>query len=81
MSEKEMVNHPDHYQHGPLHALCGKPIEVIDITEAAKYPNLSNVLKYVMRADHKGNAMQDLEKAAWYINREIERRIRYGEAG
>ena len=33
--------------------------------------NLGNVVKYITRADHKGNTMEDLLKARWYLNREI----------
>ena len=36
--------------------------------------NLGNAMKYIWRADEKANALEDLEKAAWYINREIARR-------
>lgn len=61
------VNHPAHYTHGG--------IEVIDAIEAWKLNyHLGNVVKYVARADHKGTAIQDLQKAAWYLNREILRR-------
>ena len=37
---------------------------------------LGNAIKYIWRADLKHDAIEDLEKAAWYINREIERRKR-----
>ena len=58
------VNHPAHYKTGG--------IETIDFIEAKKLNyNLGNVVKYVTRADHKGNRKQDLEKAAWYLAREI----------
>ena len=58
------VNHPDHYKVGG--------IETIDFIEAKKLGyNLGNVVKYLTRADHKGNRKQDLEKALWYLNREI----------
>ena len=61
---KEMVNHPDHYQGGKL--------EVIDIIEDYKLGfSLGNAIKYILRADKKGNKKQDLEKALWYINREL----------
>jgi len=33
--------------------------------------NLGNVIKYILRADKKGNKKQDLEKAQWYLNREL----------
>lgn len=60
------VNHPDHYKVGG--------IETIDFIEAkALGYNLGNVVKYVTRADHKGNRLQDLEKAQWYLSREISR--------
>lgn len=61
----EKVNHPPHYTH--------LPVEAIDITEHFNFC-MGNALKYIIRADHKGNAIEDLKKAAWYINREIERR-------
>ena len=61
------VTHPDHYRQRP------SGIECIQITEHMGF-NLGNAIKYIWRADLKGNAMQDLEKAAWYINREIGRR-------
>jgi hypothetical protein len=59
------VNHPAHYKVGG--------IETIDFIEAKKLGyNLGNVVKYITRADHKGNRKQDLEKALWYLNREIQ---------
>lgn len=64
---KEEVNHPSHYQ--------GKNgIEVIDIIESFNLDfNLGNAVKYILRADKKGNRLQDLKKASWYINRSIEK--------
>lgn len=62
--EPDPVNHPPHYKTGG--------IETIDFIEAKQLNyNLGNVVKYVTRADHKGNRKQDLEKAAWYLAREI----------
>ncbi len=61
---KEMVNHPAHYQ--------GTKTEVIDIIEDYNLGfSLGNAIKYILRADKKGNKKQDLEKALWYINREL----------
>jgi len=61
---KEMVNHPDHYQGGKL--------EVIDIIEDYNLGfSLGNAIKYILRADKKGNKKQDLEKALWYLKREL----------
>ena len=58
------VNHPAHYKVGG--------IETIDFIEAKGLNyNIGNVVKYLTRADHKGNRKQDLEKAMWYLNREI----------
>ena len=60
----DMVNHPAHYKVGG--------IETIDFIEAKKLNyNLGNVVKYLTRADHKGNRKEDLLKARWYLNREI----------
>ena len=60
----DLVNHPEHYKTGG--------IETIDFIEAKNLGyNLGNVVKYVTRADHKGNKLQDLQKAQWYLNREI----------
>ena len=36
--------------------------------------NLGNAITYIWRADEKGNAIEDLRKAAWYVEREIQRR-------
>ena len=61
-----MVNSPRHYNHGKL--------EVIDVIEDWNLGfNLGNVLKYIARAEHKGNRQEDLQKAKWYLSREIER--------
>ncbi len=62
---RDMVNHPAHYKVGG--------IETIDFIEAKKLSyNLGNVVKYITRADHKGSKRIDLEKARWYLNRELE---------
>lgn len=60
----DMVNHPPHYTAGG--------IETIDFIEAKSLGyNLGNVVKYITRADHKGDKHEDLCKARWYLNREI----------
>lgn len=69
MAEHDPVNHPAHYTWLP------NGIEVIDITENFNF-TLGNALKYIMRAGRKGDAVtqvEDLQKAAWYIDREIRR--------
>ena len=63
--KEDMVNHPPHYKVGG--------IEVIDFIEAKGFGyNLGNVVKYIARAGKKGSALEDLQKARWYLNREIE---------
>ena len=58
------VNHPAHYKAGG--------IETIDFIEAKGLNyHLGNVVKYITRADSKGNREEDLLKARWYLNREI----------
>lgn len=59
-----LVNHPEHYQ--------GQKFEVIDIIDDFNLNfNLGNALKYLLRADKKGSRTTDLQKAIWYIQREI----------
>lgn len=72
MEAKDQVNHPQHYT-------WLKGIEVIDITEQLNF-NLGNVLKYVLRCDHKhaDGGVTDLRKAAFYLNRELARRTANG---
>jgi len=60
----DLVNHPAHYKVGG--------IETIDFIEAKKLNyNIGNVVKYLTRADNKGNKLEDLRKAQWYLTREI----------
>jgi hypothetical protein len=62
----DQVNHPPHYKAGG--------IETIDFIEAKDLGyHLGNVIKYVSRADHKGNKLEDLKKAQWYLARAIEK--------
>lgn len=64
--EFDEVVKPKHYNIHP------SGIETIELTEHMNFC-LGNVIKYVMRAPYKGKQIQDLEKAAWYLNREINR--------
>lgn len=61
------VNNPRHYTSHPSGVDC------IQITEHMGFC-LGNAMKYIWRADLKGDAIEDLEKAVWYIRREIDRR-------
>ena len=64
--KSDPVNHPAHYKVGG--------IETIDFIEAKSLGyHLGNAVKYITRADHKGNRLQDLQKAKWYIDRAIEK--------
>lgn len=63
--KNDPVNHPAHYTDGG--------IETIDFIEAKQLPyHLGNVVKYVSRAGKKLDALEDLKKAQWYLNRYIE---------
>ena len=65
----DMVNHPPHYGGGD------NPYEAVRVIEAWELGfNLGNAVKYVKRAGKKNDAMEDLKKAAWYLNREIANR-------
>jgi hypothetical protein len=64
----DAVNHPAHYKTGG--------IEVIDFIEAKELNyRLGNVVKYISRADYKGDKLENLKKAQWYLNREIEKLV------
>jgi hypothetical protein len=65
--EHDAVNHPKHYTEHP------SGVECIEITEHMGFC-LGNAVKYIWRADLKADAIEDLRKAVWYINREIEKR-------
>lgn len=63
----DLVNSPPHYTNGG--------IETIDFIEAKDLNyRLGNVIKYVSRAEKKGEPLQDLKKALWYLQRDIELR-------
>lgn len=64
----DMVDHPAHYKVGG--------IETIDFIEAKGLNyRLGNVVKYVTRADHKGDRLENLRKAKWYLEREIAKEV------
>ena len=60
------VNHPSHYTGHP------SGIECIQVTEHMNFC-LGNAIKYLWRAGSKGDAVEDLKKARWYVDREIAR--------
>jgi hypothetical protein len=63
----EAVDHPAHYQ--------GNGMEAINVIEAFGLGFcLGNAIKYILRAGRKGDAVEDLKKARWYLDREIANR-------
>lgn len=60
------VNHPSHYTSHP------SGVECIQVTEHMNFC-VGNAVKYLWRAGQKGDHLEDLKKARWYIDREIER--------
>ena len=66
MRNENLIDHPIHYQ--------SDGIEVINIIDSFNLNfNLGNSIKYILRADKKGNKKQDLEKSLWYINHELKK--------
>jgi hypothetical protein len=61
------INHPIHYNKHPA------DIECIDVVEHMSF-NIGNAIKYLWRAEHKENFETDMQKAIWYINREMQRK-------
>ena len=59
------VSHPEHYNKGTIEAI--NLIEDWDLNFS-----VGNVIKYMLRAPYKGDEVQDLEKAKWYLERHIE---------
>lgn len=68
----DAVNHPTHYTSHP------SGIECIDVTEHYGF-SIGNAIKYLWRAGLKGDATEDLKKARWYIDREIQKRTTAGK--
>ena len=61
----DAVNHPTHYNSHP------SGVEAITVVEHMNF-NVGNAMKYLWRSEHK-NGLEDLKKALWYIDREIQR--------
>lgn len=65
-SSDDVVNQPKHYTAGKF--------EVIDVIEDWDLNfRLANAIKYIARHKHKGKALEDLKKARWYLQREIDK--------
>jgi hypothetical protein len=65
-SINDLVNHPKHYNQHP------SGVECIEVTEHFNFC-IGNAIKYLWRADLKHDTIEDLLKAKWYIEREIQR--------
>lgn len=65
--DNDPVNNPKHYTSHP------SGVECIQVTEHFGF-NLGNVIKYLWRAEDKGAPLEDLKKARWYLDREIQKR-------
>ena len=61
------VNHPAHYNSHP------SGVECITVVEHFGF-NVGNAIKYLWRCGLKGDEIEDLKKALWYVQREIEKR-------
>ena len=72
-TKPDLINHPPHYK--------GKEMEVIEVIQAFGLGyNLGSVVKYILRAGKKGKRckkVEDLKKAQWYLNNEIQREEKY----
>ena len=66
-TKNDNIEHPRHYTSHP------SGIECIQITRHMGF-NLGNAIKYIWRADLKNDALEDLEKAIWYLIDEIQKR-------
>lgn len=67
LNAPDPVNYPAHYMRHP------SGVECIQITEHLNFC-IGNAVKYLWRTDDKGDALENLRKARWYIDREIGRR-------
>ena len=69
------IDHPSHYR-------ANTGVEAITVIEAWGLNfNLGNVVKYISRAGHKLDHAEDLEKALWYLQREVNRIKESGDVG
>lgn len=68
LTKQDAIN-PGHYKQHP------SGVECIDITEHFNN-NMGNAIKYLWRADSKDNPIEQLKKAKWYVEREIQKRLR-----
>ena len=65
--QPDPVNHPEHYTRAGYE--CAEVVIALGLNYL-----LGNVVKYIWRCGHKADALEDLRKARWYLEREIKRR-------
>ncbi len=73
VAEHDPIQRPAHYTFSAV-----EPIDAIEAWQLGFH--LGNVVKYIARAGRKGNRIEDLKKARWYLTREIERLEREAQA-
>lgn len=66
----DAVNHPPHYKVGGIEAI--DYMKAKSTSEEFRGHLRLTVLKYISRTGHKDDALQDLKKAQWYLNKLIE---------
>ena len=71
-TQSDPVAHPAHYTGHP------SGVECIEVAEHFGF-NLGNAIKYIWRVDRKADALEDLKKARWYLDREISNREKAGD--
>ena len=67
--ENDMVNSPKHYTSGGIE--CIEAIKASMSIEGYRGYCKGNAIKYLWRYEHKGNSLEDLRKAQWYLNENI----------
>jgi formylmethanofuran dehydrogenase subunit B len=66
---------PQHYRNSKAVCTCGHTIECIEIVRHFGF-NLGNVIKYIWRCDSKGDRLENLKKAQWYLDDEIKKAMK-----
>lgn len=64
----DLINSPAHYTHGSMEA---KEVIKVVLKEGYRHWLMGSHLKYILRHEHKGNPIQDLEKAEWFLKEYI----------
>jgi hypothetical protein len=63
----DLINHPPHYNQGKIEVIDAIEDWGLDFHEA-------NIVKYIARAKHKGDELENLQKALWYLNRLVQKK-------